>query len=331
MRDAQDKSGRPPEISVVAPVYNEKECLPIFRERLSAVLESLKMSYEVVLVDDGSTDGSREVVCGFAQSDPRWRGVFLARNFGHQAAITAGLDAVRGRAVVVMDSDLQDRPEDIPGMLARAREGYDIVYARRASRRGNPFKRVCYWFFYRLLAGVADVKIPVDVGDFTYMNGKVVDALRRFPERRRFLRGLRAWAGFRQTGIKVVRDRRAAGKRKYTMRKLLRLAADAVFSFSWAPLRLVSVFGALCVLTSLVYLGLIIYLRLTGKVPPELSGWTTIVFLIIAFGGLILLALGIIGEYLGRIYDEVKQRPIYIVADTTDREKAAPEKKTDST
>jgi len=320
MKEPQGKTGKAPAISVVAPVFNEEECLPIFRERLGKVLEEMDSDYEVVLVDDGSTDKSREIISRFAQKDSRWRGIFFARNFGHQAAISAGLDAARGKAVVVMDSDLQDPPEAIPHLLEKAQEGYDIVYARRASRRENIFKRAVYKFFYRLLAGVADVDIPLDAGDFTCMNRKAVDALKAFPERNRFVRGLRAWVGFRQTGLDVHREKRAAGRNKYTLRKLLRLAADAVFSFSWVPLRLVSVVGALCVLASLVYLGVIIYLRLTRQFA--LSGWTTTTFLIIVFGGLTLLALGIIGEYIGRIYDEVKQRPIYIVASTTDNEES---------
>ncbi len=309
-----------PDLSVVAPVYNESQCLLILQERLAKALEGL--DYEVVLVDDGSTDVSRKLIAEFARQDRRWRGVFLARNFGHQAAITAGLDEASGRAVIIMDADLQDRPEDIPRLLEKAHEGFDIVYARRASRRGNPFKRACYWFFYRLLAGVADVDIPVDAGDFTYLNHKALQALRSFPERNRFVRGLRAWAGFKQTGVDLRRDKRAAGKRKYTFGKLLGLAADAVFSFSWAPLRLVSAMGALSVLVSIVYLVVVLYLRFTGAIGLELRGWTTIIFLIIAFGGLTLLALGIIGEYIGRIYDEVKQRPVYIIADTTDGDKS---------
>jgi len=312
-----------PDLSVVVPVYNESQCLLILQERLGKVLDELGLDYEVILVDDGSTDVSRKLIAEFARQDARWRGLFLARNFGHQAAITAGLDAAHGNMVVVMDADLQDRPEDIPKLLEKAREGFDIVYARRASRRGNPFKRACYWLFYRLLAGVANVDIPVDAGDFTCMNRRVVDTLKSFPERNRFVRGLRAWAGFKQVGLDLKRDKRAAGKRKYTFSKLMRLAADAIFSFSWAPLRLVSVVGVLSVLVSLVYLVVIICKRLSGEIA--ISGWTTIIFLIIAFGGLILLALGIIGEYVGRIYDEVKQRPVYIIAGTTETVTNKPE------
>lgn len=312
-----------PDISVVAPVYNEAACLPIFYERLGKVLDALECACEVILVDDGSTDGSREIISGFASSDSRWRGIFLARNFGHQAAITAGLDDARGKAVIIMDSDLQDRPEDIPKLIEEAKKGYDVVYARRAGRLGNPFKRLCYWLFYRFLAGVSFLKIPVDAGDFAFMSRGVVDALKNFPERNRFVRGLRAWAGFRQAGIDVQRDRRAAGRQKYTFRKLFRLAADAVFSFSWIPLRMVSVVGALSVLASLVYLVVILVKYFSSDI--KLEGWTTTIFLIIAFGGLTLLALGIIGEYVGRIYDEVKKRPIYIVAGSTEEEKSTGE------
>jgi dolichol-phosphate mannosyltransferase len=327
VKDAQTR--KTPSISIVVPVYNESQCLTTLRKRLTEVLDELKLDYEVVLVDDGSTDVSRKVIAEFAKEDKRWRGVFLARNFGHQAAITAGLEAARGAEVIVMDADLQDRPEDIPKLLDKAREGYDIVFARRAKRRGGICKRLCYWFFYRLLAGLARVKIPVDTGDFALMTRKVVDALNSFPERNRYVRGLRAWAGFRQVGVDVVRDKRAAGKKKYTIRKLVHLAADAVFSFSWAPLKLVLLVGALSVLASLIYLIVILYMKFSGEIPPGLRGWTTIIFLIIGFGGLILLALGIIGQYIGRIYDEVKQRPIYIVASTTE-DKAGSKESQDS-
>lgn len=304
------------ELSVVAPVFNERECLPVFQKKLGEVLEKQEISYEVILVDDGSTDGSRKLIAGYSESDERWRGIFLARNFGHQAAITAGIDAAKGEKVIVMDSDMQDSPADIPKLLKKMDEGYDVVYARRTGRSGNPLLRLSYWLFYRMLAKVSDTRIPLDVGDFACMDRKVVEALKSLPERNRFIRGLRAWAGFRQAGISVKREKRAAGRQKYTFRKLLRLAADAVFSFSWVPLRLVSVVGALSILASLVYLVTILVMYFTGDIP--LAGWTTIIFLIISFGGATLLALGIIGEYLGRIYDEVKKRPIYIIAGTTD-------------
>lgn len=311
------------DLSVVVPVYNEAQCLPVLHKRLGAVLDGLGLESEVILVDDGSTDISRKVIQEINKEDKRWCGVFLARNFGQQAAITAGLDAARGRDIIVMDADLQDRPEDIPKLLEKAREGFDVVYAKRSSRKGNPVKRFFYWLFYRLLADVASVKIPLDTGDFACMNRSAVDTLKSFPERNRFVRGLRAWAGFRQAGVDVKRDKRAAGKRKYTLRKLMRLAMDAIYSFSWVPLRVVSVIGILSVLISLVYLVIIIIMRLSGDIPPELAGWTTIIFLIIAFGGLTLLALGIIGEYIGRIYDEVKQRPVYVIAETTEGKEEA--------
>ena len=319
MTETESSKANAPELTVVAPVYNENECLPLFQKQLDEILEKQDISYEVILVDDGSTDGSRKLIAEFAESDERWRGIFLARNFGHQAAITAGIDNAKGKKVVVMDSDLQDSPDDIPKLLKKMDEGYDVVCARRARRSGNPLLRLSYWFFYRFLARVSETRIPLDVGDFACMDRKVVDALKSFPERNRFVRGLRAWAGFRQTGIDVKRAKRAGGKQKYTFRKLFRLAADAAFSFSWVPLRLVSLTGALSVLASLVYLAVILVMYFTRDI--NIQGWTTIVFLIVAFGGATLLALGIIGEYLGRIYDEVKKRPIYIIADSTDEKK----------
>lgn len=206
MADSGDKTGRTPRLSVVVPVYNEAQCLLILQKRLGETLDSLDPDYEVILVDDGSTDISRKVISEIAKEDRRWRGIFLARNFGQQAAITAGLDSARGREVVVIDADLQDRPEDIPKLLEKAREGYDIVYAIRTTRRGNPLKRLCYRLFYRLLASVANVKIPLDAGDFACMSRRAVDTLRAFPERNRFVRGLRAWTGLRQAGVKVKRD-----------------------------------------------------------------------------------------------------------------------------
>lgn len=305
-----------PHIGVVAPVYNEQECLPMFRERLGAVLDRLGGPYDVYLVDDGSSDNSATLLAEFAKEDPRWHGVYLARNFGHQAAITAGIAVARGDVVVVMDSDLQDEPEAIPQFIEKWREGYDTVYAVRVQRKEGLFHRAAYWLFYRMLNGMSDIEVPVDSGDFCLMDRRVVDALNSLPERARFVRGLRAWVGYRQTGLQVERNARVAGEVKYTFRKLVQLAVSGALDFSYFPLRVVSYLGLISIVLAFAYLAVIVAMRLTGLV--QVQGWTTVVFLVIGFGGMILLSLGAIGEYLGRTFTEVKNRPTYIIARTTD-------------
>ena len=303
-------------ISVAVPLLNEQACLQQLRDRLGRVLDGLGVPYDVFLIDDGSTDDTPAIIRRLAREDHRWHGVFLARNFGHQAAVTAGLEAARGDVVVVMDGDLQDQPEVIPALLAKWREGFDTVYALRTNRKEGPLKKLAYWLFYRLLHGMSGQSVPPDAGDFCLMDRRVVDALNALPERNRFIRGLRAWVGFRQTGVEVERHARAAGKPKYTLSKLMRLATDGILDFSWVPLRAVSIAGFLSVIGSLVYLAVVVVLKLIGRV--DIQGWTTVVFLQICLAGMILVALGIIGEYLGRTYTEVKRRPSFIVASTTD-------------
>jgi dolichol-phosphate mannosyltransferase len=299
-------------VSIVSPIYNEAECLPLFRERLAAVLEGIGCPYEVVLVNDGSNDATAGLIDSYHHTDSRWRGLHLARNFGHQAAITAGLDAARGDAVIVMDSDLQDAPEAIPALLEKWREGYQVVYAIRTDRKEAAWKRAAYKTFYRLLSAISDTPIPVDSGDFSLMDRAVVEALKGLPERRRFVRGLRSWVGFKQIGIPIERGARIAGEVKYSRKKLFGLASDGLFSFSWIPLRLLTLSGVAAVLVSLVYLAVIVVLRLLGTF--DVPGWTTVVFLLVCFGGMQLLGLGLVGEYVGRMYDEVKGRPVYLVA-----------------
>lgn len=306
-----------PHIGVVTPIYNEQECLPQLRARLGMVLDGLNCPYDVYLVDDGSTDRTPTIIQGYADDDSRWHGIFLARNFGHQAAITAGLRIAAGDVIVVMDGDMQDEPELIPAMLERWRNGYDTVYAIRSERKETVFHRLAYWLFYRLANRMSGERMPVDAGDFSLMSRQVVDAVNALPENSRFVRGLRAWVGFRQTGIKVKRNSRAAGKSKYSMVKLIRLAFDGLLGFSWAPLRAVSIAGFLSIVAAFGYLAVIIAMKLNGRI--DVAGWTTVVFLVIWFGGMILLSLGVIGEYVGRTYAEVKGRPSYIVARTTDK------------
>lgn len=303
-------------IGIVTPVYNEKECLPELRDRLQHVLDGLECTYDVYMIDDGSDEETREMIRRMAQEDQRWHGVFLARNFGHQAAITAGISLASGDVVVVMDSDLQDEPGAIPRMLDKYREGYDTVYAIRTRRKEGLLHRLAYWVFYRLLNGMSSIEVPIDAGDFCLMSRRVVDALNSLPEHGRFVRGLRAWVGFRQVGIEVERNPRAGGEPKYTFRKLIRLAMEGALDFSYFPLRIVSMAGLMTIAIAICYLAVIVTLRLlrTFDVP----GWTTVVFLIIWFGGMILTSLGVIGEYLGRTFCEVKRRPTYIIASRTD-------------
>jgi len=306
-----------PHIGVVTPVYNEQECLFQLRDRLRAVLEALHLPYDVYLIDDGSTDSTPAILKRFVEEDGRWNGVTLARNFGHQAAITAGLSIARGDVIVVMDADLQDEPEAIPTLLEQWRRGYDTIYAIRTKRKEGMVRRMTYWLFYRVLNGLSPHPLPVDAGDFCLMSRRVVDALNSLPENGRFVRGLRAWVGFRQIGVEVERNARVAGTPKYTLAKLIRLAADGILDFSWGPLRAVSAFGFLSMIAALAYLVVILVMKFRGQI--EIVGWTSVIFLVVWFGGMTLMSLGVMGEYLGRTYIEVKRRPTFIIAETTDR------------
>ncbi len=301
----------PPHISVVLPVYNESDNLPELTRRLDAVLGALGDTYEVIFVDDGSHDGSLGILRSLHASDPRLRIVRLSRNFGHQAAISAGIDHAQGDVIVVMDADLQDPPEEIPNLLAHWRQGYQVVYAIRHQRKEGLLKRSAYGFFYRSLHQVASIEIPLDAGDFCAIDRQVADVLRSMPERNRFIRGIRSWVGFRQIGVPYDRAARYAGQPKYSLFKLIRLALDGFFSFSYLPLRLASLLGLLVSMAGFVLAVWTIYKRLV--LPQFPSGFATIVVGMMFLGGIQLLALGVIGEYVGRIFDEVKQRPLYIV------------------
>ena len=300
-------------LSVVVPVFNEEETLGELYRRVRRALPHDEQ-WEVVFVDDGSRDHSWDVLCGLAVDDPRLRLLRLSRNFGHQAAITAGLDAARGDAVVVMDADLQDPPELIPALVARWRDGYDVVYAVRAARDGESrFKLVTSSLFYRILRRISGGEIPVDAGDFRLMSRRVVEALAAMPERARFLRGMTSWVGFRQSGVEYRRDPRYAGRSNYPLRKMLRFAADGITSFSTVPIRLVAWLGLILVTFCLVVLGWAVYTRFfTHHAAP---GWTSLLVIVLLLGGVQLLSLGIIGQYIGRIFDETKRRPLYLVAE----------------
>ena len=306
-----NEAGEAPTLSVVIPIFNEEETLPALFERLSAVLEGLGEPFEVIFVNDGSSDGSERMLRALHARDPRFKSIHFSRNFGHQTAITCGLDHARGRAVAAMDGDLQDPPEVLPDMLARWREGYEVVYAIRQKRKEGFVKRSAYKAFYWLLRRVSYLDIPLDSGDFSLIDRRVIDILKSMPERNRFVRGLRTWAGFRQVGYEYAREARFAGQSKYNLAKLIKLAFDGLVSYSYVPLRLVSNVGLLVSATALGYMGYLLLARVFGGTP--IAGWTSTVVIVLFLGGVQLLSLGVIGEYVGRIFEEVKQRPHYVV------------------
>jgi dolichol-phosphate mannosyltransferase len=304
-----------PTLSIVVPVYNEEATVDELRRRLGEVLDRVEPDHEVLLVNDGSRDGTAEALRRIAETGSRWRAIHFSRNFGHQAAVAAGLRYATGRAVVVMDADLQDPPELLEQMLARWREGFEVVYAQRVSReREGPLKRGLAWLYYRVLRAVAPVDIPTDTGDFCLMDRKVVDQLIALPERNRYIRGLRAWVGFRQTSVQFERAPRFAGEPKYTFRKSLGLGVNGIISFSKAPLRIATWLGMLVSAMSFILVIVFVIEKLTRGF--EIRGWASTVVIILFLGGVQLLTIGIIGEYLSRIYDEVKQRPLYVVRET---------------
>lgn len=299
-----------PELSVVIPVYNEAENLPTLYQRLDTTLRGLGLRYEIIFVDDGSRDGSLAMLEDLVAADPRVVCVELARNFGHQTAISAGLEVSRGQAVAVMDADLQDPPEVLPAFLERLREGYEVVYAIREKRKEPLWKRLAYSAFYRLLQRVAHIEIPLDSGDFCVMDRRVVDVLVEMPERNRFVRGIRSWIGFRQVGMAYERHARHAGRPKYTLRRLISLALDGMVSFSYMPLRISTITGICVSIISVVMAAFYIIQKLFFDLNP--AGFATLVVAILLLAGVQLLTIGVIGEYVGRIFTEVKQRPIHI-------------------
>ena len=306
---AQD--GSQPEISVVIPVYNEVENITVLHNRLVSVLEEAALDFEIVFVDDGSRDESVKCLNDLGASDKRVIVVELARNFGHQVAITAGLDFARGRAIVVMDADLQDPPEVLPQFIAKWREGHDVVYAIREHRKEGWLKRTSYKAFYRLLRRISNIEIPLDAGDFCIMDRRVVDLLKGMPERNRFVRGIRSWVGFSQVGLPFERHERHAGRSKYTVGRLMLLALDGLISFSYVPLRVITALG---LSVSLLSLGLAVFFFVKkifyGLTPP---GYASIIVSIFFLAGIQLITLGVIGEYVGRIFEEAKRRPMYVL------------------
>ncbi len=296
-------------LSVVAPMYNEEATAAAFCERVFAALEGLPL--ELVLVDDGSSDGTAKIVDDMAASDSRVRVVRLSRNFGHQTAITAGLDHASGDAVVMIDADLQDPPEVINDLLAKWREGVDVVYAVRQRREGETrFKLATASIFYRLMSRVSSIELAPDAGDFRLMGRQALDGLLSMRERSRYLRGMTVWVGFTQAAVPYQRDPRYAGETKYTLRRMLAFSLDAISSFSHLPLQAATVLGFLFSFIAFLAIPVVIGLKLADSYLP---GFSTITIVILLLGGMNLIAVGIIGEYVGRIYDEVKRRPLYLV------------------
>lgn len=300
------------ELSFVVPLYNEASVFSELQARLTKTMDEAPFDCETILIDDGSHDGTPDLMEAASRQDSRFRGVVLSRNFGHQRAVTAGLDHARGNAVGVLDGDLQDPPELLLKFHTKLAQGYDVVYAVRKNRKEGPIKRFCYWAFYRLLRRLATIQIPLDAGDFCLMSRRVVDHIRALPERHRFVRGLRSWVGFKQIAMEYDRCERRAGESKYTFSKLTLLALDGLFTFSETPLRLATVFGALVATLSFVYAAYVVSWRLLDA-SFALPGFATISCGMFFLGGIQLFCLGILGEYVARVHNEVKGRPIYIV------------------
>lgn len=301
-----------PTYSVIVPVFNEIGCLQELYDRLSKVLESTQESWEIVIVDDGSHDGSTEKIRQLAEQDSRVRPVIFARNFGHQIAVTAGLDYSQGKAVVIIDADLQDPPEVILDLIKKWKEGYQVVFAVRSEREGESwFKKTTASLFYRLIFRITDIKIPLDTGDFRLLDRCVVDVMNKMHEKHRFLRGMSAWIGYRQIGVPYKRASRFAGSTKYPLRKMVILALTAITSFSYFPLQMATYIGFVAALISILAIPVVIIERLAGA--QAFFGQATTLIAVLFLGGVQLICLGILGEYIGRIYDEVKGRPLYIV------------------
>jgi polyisoprenyl-phosphate glycosyltransferase len=310
-----------PTFSIIAPVYNEAESLPELYRRVSAVMDGTNEPWELILVDDGSSDGSNAMMRELAEKDERVRPVVFARNFGHQIAVTAGLDYSRGDAVVIIDADLQDPPEVIPEMIDQWRAGNEVVYAVRAEREGESwFKLWTSSMFYRVIYRITDVKIPLDTGDFRLMDRKVVSVMNKMREHYRFLRGMSAWVGFRQVGVPYKRAARFAGSTKYPLKKMFKLAMNAITGFSYFPLQLATYVGFGAAGLAIIMIPIVIIIRMLSG--SQLFGQATTLVAVLFLGGVQLISLGILGEYLGRVYDEVKGRPLYVVSQAPDDDDA---------
>lgn len=307
--------------SVIVPMYNEEEVITETYTRLTKVMDGIGENYEIIFINDGSRDNTGAIIREFCKNNKRIKMIDFARNFGHQIAITAGMDYAAGECMVIIDGDLQDPPELIPDMIKIWRDGYEVVYGKRKSRKGETFfKKITAKVYYRILRTLTNVDIPVDTGDFRLIDRKVCEALKQLPERSRYVRGLMSWVGFKQIAIEFERNERFAGETKYPLKKMLKLAMDGIMSFSYKPLKLASYIGAILSGISFLYLIFVLFQKLFFPEAAQ-SGWTSLIAVSLFFNGIILLMLGIIGEYIGRIYEEAKGRPLYIIRELKNMEK----------
>ncbi len=310
-----------PLLSVVVPVYNEESVLMETFKRLKTVLDAMEITYEVILVNDGSKDKTAEIAAEICNENPSWKFLNFSRNFGHQIAITAGMDYSSGEAIVVIDADLQDPPELIPQMMLKWHEGFDVVYAKRVKREGETFfKKFSAKMFYKLMRFMTDFDLPTDVGDYRLIDSKVKEALKLVNERNRYIRGIISWLGFKQTAVEFNREKRFAGETKYPLKKMIKFAFDGITSFSYKPLKIATYIGVLVSFVSFVFIIIVIIMAMLQK---TVTGWASTLAVSLFFNGVVLIMLGIIGEYIGRIFDEVKARPLYIVARTINLENDA--------
>jgi glycosyltransferase involved in cell wall biosynthesis len=306
--------------SVIAPIYNEIGNLAELYRRVKEILDKTGETWELLMVDDGSTDGTTDEIHKLAIQDARVKPIIFARNFGHQIAVTAGLDYAQGQAVVIIDADLQDPPEVILDLIAKWKEGYEVVFAQRSEREGETwFKLLTASIFYRLIYRITDVNIPMDTGDFRLLDRKVVDVMTQMRERHRFLRGMSVWVGFKQTGVAYKRAARFSGVTKYPFKKMFKFASDAITSFSYFPLQMAMYLGFFAAGISIIAIPLVIILRMIGL--HAFIGQATTLIAVLFLGGVQLISLGILGEYIGRLYDEAKGRPLYIVREAPSKDK----------
>lgn len=308
--------------SIVIPVYNEEEVIEHTYERLKTVMQSADGNYELLFINDGSKDRSVDILLQLSEQDKTIKIVDFSRNFGHQIAITAGMDYAAGNAIVIIDADLQDPPELILEMIQKWKEGYDVVYAKRTARKGETFfKKQTASAFYRTLRAMTEIDIPIDTGDFRLIDRKVCAQMNNIHEKNRFVRGLVSWVGFKQTAVEYERDERFAGETKYPLKRMLKLSLDGITSFSYKPLKLANYLGASLSVIGFVYMLIVLYQKLFTS--TTVTGWSSIIVIQLFFSGITLMMLGVIGEYIGRIYDEAKNRPLYIVKDIYQHEQAS--------
>ncbi|MCT2347256.1 glycosyltransferase family 2 protein [Niallia taxi] len=308
--------------SIVIPVYNEEEVIEHTYERLKTVMQSSDGNYELLFINDGSKDRSVDILLQLSEQDKTIKIVDFSRNFGHQIAITAGMDYASGNAIVIIDADLQDPPELILEMIQKWKEGYDVVYAKRTARKGETFfKKQTASAFYKTLRAMTEIDIPIDTGDFRLIDRKVCDQMNNIHEKNRFVRGLVSWVGFKQTAVEYERDERFAGETKYPLKRMLKLSLDGITSFSYKPLKLANYLGASLSLIGFVYMLIVLYQKLFTT--TTVTGWSSIIVIQLFFSGITLMMLGVIGEYIGRIYDEAKNRPLYIVKDIYQHEQSS--------